>query len=61
MMDEWTDRAVPAGAAFGVGDLPIAAIAHEAGIAGPRPHSRTSLDQEWNEIAGALLARGPSA
>jgi hypothetical protein len=26
-----------------------------------RPHSRASLDKEWNEIAGALLAREPSA
>lgn len=25
-----------------------------------RPHSRASLDEEWNEIAAALLARAPS-
>lgn len=31
MTDEWTERAAPAGAAFGVGDLLIGAIAHEAG------------------------------
>jgi len=26
-----------------------------------RPHSRASLDEEWNEIAAALLAREPSS
>ena len=31
MMDGWTDRTVQAGAAFGVGDLLIAAMTHEAG------------------------------
>jgi predicted nucleic acid-binding protein len=31
LMDGWTDRAAKAGAAFGVGDLLIAALAHEAG------------------------------
>ena len=31
LMDGWTDRTARAGAAFGVGDLLIAAIAHEAG------------------------------
>jgi predicted nucleic acid-binding protein len=30
-MDGWTDRTASAGATFGVGDLLIAAIAHEAG------------------------------
>jgi predicted nucleic acid-binding protein len=29
LLDTWTDRAVKAGAAFGVGDLLIAALAHE--------------------------------
>jgi predicted nucleic acid-binding protein len=31
LMDGWTDRTASAGATFGVGDLLIAAIAHEAG------------------------------
>lgn len=31
LLDAWTDRAVKAGAAFGVGDLLIAALAQEAG------------------------------
>jgi predicted nucleic acid-binding protein len=31
LMDAWTDRAAGAGAAFGIGDLLIAAIAHETG------------------------------
>jgi predicted nucleic acid-binding protein len=31
LMDAWTDRASAAGSAFGVGDLLIAALAHEAG------------------------------
>lgn len=31
LMDQWTDRASGAGAAFGVGDLLIAALAREAG------------------------------
>ncbi len=31
LMDGWTDRTARAGAAFGFGDLLIAAIAHEAG------------------------------
>ncbi len=31
LMDRWTDRASKAGTAFGVGDLLIAALAHEAG------------------------------
>lgn len=31
LMDDWTDRAAQAGAAFGIGDLLIAAIAHGAG------------------------------
>lgn len=31
LMDAWTDRAVKAGAAFGVGDLLIGALTHQAG------------------------------
>jgi predicted nucleic acid-binding protein len=31
LMDDWTDRASAAGATFGVGDLLIGALAHEAG------------------------------
>jgi predicted nucleic acid-binding protein len=31
LLDAWTEQAAPAGVAFGVGDLLIAAIAHEAG------------------------------
>src|SRR5688500_17563314 len=31
LVERWTDRAAGAGAAFGIGDLLIAAIAHEAG------------------------------
>ena len=31
LMNEWTDRTSRSGAAFGVGDLLIAAMAHEAG------------------------------
>jgi predicted nucleic acid-binding protein len=31
LMNDWTDRAATAGASFGVGDLLIAALAHEAG------------------------------
>ena len=51
LMDEWTDRAVRGGAAFGVGDLLIAAIAHEADAL------IWSLDQAFTQLQRLRLAR----
>jgi predicted nucleic acid-binding protein len=51
LMEEWTDSAVRSGAAFGVGDLLIAAIAHEAGAL------IWSLDQAFARLQRLRLAR----
>ncbi len=51
LMDRWTDQAVRAGAAFGVGDLLIAAIAHEADAL------IWSLDRAFAQLQRLRLAR----
>jgi predicted nucleic acid-binding protein len=51
LMDRWTDQAVRAGAAFGIGDLLIAAIAHDAGAL------IWSLDKAFKQLERLRLAR----
>jgi predicted nucleic acid-binding protein len=51
LRDGWTDRASAAGAAFGVGDLLIAALAHEAGAL------VWSLDSAFERLAQLKLVQ----
>jgi predicted nucleic acid-binding protein len=51
LMEEWTDRAVKGGAAFGVGDLLIAALAHESGAL------IWSLDDAFTRLERLRLAK----
>lgn len=49
LMEDWTGRAATAGATFGVGDLLIAALAHEAGAL------VWSLDGAFDRLQGLRL------